>query len=82
MKGAVTGLGKGVAGLATKSGAGMFGLFGYTAAGIAKGLRTAVYTKTRKIIFEARNTEGTWLIEKCNYGQGETEKLLASLQAR
>lgn len=82
VKGAVKGFGKGVAGMTTKTGAGMFGLFGYTASGIAKSLRTAVYTKTRERISNARHAEGRWLTEKCNYGPIEFEKLRASFEAQ
>ncbi|KAF2621128.1 glycosyltransferase family 1 protein [Macroventuria anomochaeta] len=79
-KGAAKGLGKGMVNLATKSGAGMFGLFGYTSAGIAKSLRTAVYTKIRKSITEARHAEGRWLAEKSAHGD-ETEKIVAAFEA-
>ncbi|KAH7138489.1 hypothetical protein B0J11DRAFT_16631 [Dendryphion nanum] len=80
MKGAAKGLGKGVVGLTTKTGAGMFGLFGYTSAGIAKSLRTAIYTKTRKRIAEARHTEGKWLMEKYEDGSAGTENILARFE--
>ena len=81
MKGAAKGLGKGMMSMATKSGAGMFGLLGYTSDGIAKSLRTAVYTKTRKRIAEARHAEARWLIEKCGYGADETKKISARFEA-
>jgi hypothetical protein len=81
MKGAAKGLGKGMVSMATKSGAGMFGLMGYTSAGIAMSLRTAVYTKTKKRIAEARHAEGMWLVEKSNYGVDETEKIAARFEA-
>lgn len=80
-KGAAKGLGKGMVSMATKSGAGMFGLLGYTSAGIAKSLRVAVYTKTRKVIAEARHAEGRWLAGKSTYGAGESEKIIASYEA-
>lgn len=66
-KGAVKGVGKGMANLVTKSGAGMFGLMGYTSAGIAKSLRTAMYSKTRKTVAKARHEEGRWLLQKSSY---------------
>lgn len=62
-KGAVKGLGKGVLNLGAKTGAAMFGLMVYPSAGIAKSLRSAIHTKTRKTIVEARYREGQWLIE-------------------
>jgi hypothetical protein len=81
MKGAAKGLGMGMVSMATKSGAGMFGLFGYTSAGIAKSLRTVIYTKTRKRIAEARHAEGKWLVEKSEYCVDETEKIVANFEA-
>jgi hypothetical protein len=80
-KGATKGLGKGMAGMATKTGAGMFGLWGYTSAGIAKSLRTAVYSKTRKRITEARRTEGRWLMENSMHTPEETEQIAARILA-
>ena len=75
------GLGKGISNMVTKSGAGMFGLFGYTSAGIAKSLRTAVYTKTRKSIAEVRHAEGRWLVENSIHSTKEAEKVIAHLVA-
>ncbi|KAH6879854.1 hypothetical protein B0T10DRAFT_540540 [Thelonectria olida] len=60
--GAFRGVGKGAASLAAKSGAGMFGLFAYPSAGIAKSLRSAVHSGTRKAIAKARHGEGQWLV--------------------
>lgn len=60
--GAVKGIGKGVVGLTTKSGAGMFGLFAYPSAGVAKSLRSATHGGTRKKIAKARHAEGEWLL--------------------
>ena len=60
--GAVKGVGKGVVSLAAKSGAGMFGLFAYPSAGIAKSLRTAVHGGTRKMLARAKHAEGQWLL--------------------
>ncbi|KAH6840590.1 hypothetical protein B0I37DRAFT_347054 [Chaetomium sp. MPI-CAGE-AT-0009] len=62
--GAVKGMGKGAASLVAKSGAGMFGLFAYPSAGIAKSLRAAVYTGTRKVLAKAKHAEGQWLLRK------------------
>lgn len=61
--GAVKGVGKGAVSLVTKSGAGMFGLFAYPSAGLAKSLRTAVHSSTRKLIAKAKHSEGQWLLE-------------------
>ncbi|RKK60349.1 Sterol 3-beta-glucosyltransferase UGT80B1 [Fusarium oxysporum] len=61
--GAVTGVGKGVMSLATKSGAGMFGMFAYPTAGISKSLRAAVHSSTRKAIAHERREEGVWMAE-------------------
>ncbi|TID06557.1 Sterol 3-beta-glucosyltransferase UGT80A2 [Colletotrichum higginsianum] len=60
--GAFKGVGKGAASLVAKSGAGMFGLFAYPSAGIAKSLRSAVYSGTRKAIAKERHREGQWLV--------------------
>lgn len=76
-KGAAKGLGKGMANLVTKSGAGMFGLMGYTSAGIAKSLRTAVYSKTRKAVAKARYEEGRWLLGKSRYDGAAVKDVVA-----
>ncbi|KAL1794573.1 hypothetical protein ACET3X_006389 [Alternaria dauci] len=81
-KGAAKGMGKGMASMVTKTGAGMFGLFGYTSAGIAKSLRSAVFTKTRKSIAESRHAEGRWLVEKDVHSSEEAEKIITGLLAR
>lgn len=60
--GAVKGMGKGAVSLVAKSGAGMFGLFAYPSAGLAKSLRTAVYSGTRKMLAKAKHAEGKWLL--------------------
>jgi hypothetical protein len=60
--GAVKGVGKGAVSLVTKSGAGMFGLFAYPSAGIAKSIRTAAYGGTRKAVVNAKRVEGQWLL--------------------
>lgn len=62
--GAVKGVGKGAVSLVTKSGAGMFGLFAYPSAGIAKSLHTAVYSGTRKLLAQAKHSEGQWLLNR------------------
>ncbi|KAK1973775.1 hypothetical protein LZ30DRAFT_787520 [Colletotrichum cereale] len=60
--GAFKGVGKGAASLVAKSSAGMFGLFAYPSAGIAKSLRSAVYSGTGKVIAKERLVEGQWLV--------------------
>ncbi|KAK0721774.1 hypothetical protein B0T26DRAFT_700265 [Lasiosphaeria miniovina] len=60
--GAVKGIGKGAVSLVAKSGAGMFGLFAYPSAGIAKSLRTAVHSGARKVLAKAKHAEGQWLL--------------------
>jgi hypothetical protein len=60
--GAVKGVGKGAVSLVTKSGAGMFGLFAYPSAGIAKSIRTAAHGGTRKAVASAKHAEGQWLL--------------------
>jgi hypothetical protein len=60
--GAVKGVGKGAVSLVTKSGAGMFGLFAYPSAGIAKSIRTAAHGGTRKVVASAKHAEGQWLL--------------------
>ncbi|EEY18375.1 conserved hypothetical protein [Verticillium alfalfae VaMs.102] len=61
--GAVKGVGKGIVGLTTKSGAGMFGLFAYPSAGIAKSIRSATRGGTKKAVARARHEEGKWLLQ-------------------
>lgn len=78
--GAAKGLGKGLVNLTSKTGAGMFGLVGYTSAGITRSLRTAVYSGTRKCIFEARNAEGQWLVDQGNYGDEEAASITARFE--
>jgi hypothetical protein len=63
--GAVKGVGKGAVSLVAKSGAGMFGLFAYPSAGIAKSIRSAVHCGTAKVVAKAKHEEGRWLL-----GQG------------
>lgn len=61
--GAFKGLGKGAASLVAKNGAGMFGLLAYPSAGIAKSLRSAVYSSTRKTVAKEKLVEGQWLMK-------------------
>ncbi|KAJ5967490.1 hypothetical protein N7501_003738 [Penicillium viridicatum] len=66
-KGAVTGIGKGVANMTTKAGCAMFGVVVYPGVGIAKSLKSAVYCKTKKSIVKACHVEGAWLSEHCTH---------------
>ncbi|CAN9376993.1 unnamed protein product [Alternaria alternata] len=80
--GAAKGVGKGMSSMVTKTGAGMFGLLGYTSQGIAKSLRSTVHMKTRKSIAEARHAEGSWLVENDKHNTEEVEKIILRLLAR
>ncbi|KAJ5285264.1 hypothetical protein N7524_000570 [Penicillium chrysogenum] len=62
-KGAAKGVGKGIANMTSKAGCATFGVLVYPSAGIAKSLKSALYTGTRKRILKARHAEGTWLLE-------------------
>ncbi|KAJ6030931.1 hypothetical protein N7460_011197 [Penicillium canescens] len=68
-KGAATGIGKGMANMTSKAGCAMFGVVVYPGVGIAKTLRSAVYSKTRKRIIKARRAEGTWLLENGRHAE-------------
>lgn len=68
-KGAVTGIGKGMANMTSKAGCAMFGVVVYPGVGIAKSLKSAIYSRTRKRIFKARRAEGTWLLEDGRYAE-------------
>jgi hypothetical protein len=80
VKGAAKGLGKGLVNMTTKTGAGMFGLLGYTGAGIAKSLRTAIHTRTGRSIADARHVEGRWLVEQGRYSTAEADVILQRLK--
>ncbi|GKT49505.1 sterol 3-beta-glucosyltransferase UGT80B1 [Colletotrichum spaethianum] len=78
--GAAKGLGKGAVSLVAKSGAGMFGLFAYPSAGIAKSLRSAVYSGTRKTIANEKHGEGQWLVGCNAASQVDTGEVLAGFE--
>lgn len=80
-KGAAKGVGKGLVSMTTKTGAGMFGLMGYTGAGIAKSLRNAMHVGTRKRVAEARYAEGEWLVGHSSYSYQELTSLSARFHA-
>ncbi|KAF3402070.1 Sterol 3-beta-glucosyltransferase UGT80B1 [Penicillium rolfsii] len=66
-KGAVTGVGKGMANMTTKAGCAMFGVLVYPGVGIAKSLKSAIYFRTKKSIVKARHAEGAWLLASCTH---------------
>lgn len=66
-KGAVKGIGKGMVNMTSKAGCAMFGVLVYPGAGIAKSLKSAIYSRTRKSIVKARCDEGKWLLENGRY---------------
>lgn len=78
--GAAKGLGKGAVSLVAKSGAGMFGLFAYPSAGIAKSLRSAVYSGTRKTIANEKHGEGQWLLDCNAASQVDVGEVLGSFE--
>ncbi|KAF6843733.1 UDP-glucose,sterol transferase [Colletotrichum musicola] len=76
--GALKGFGKGATSLVTKSGAGMFGLFAYPSAGIAKSLRSSVHSGTRKKIAMERVSEGQWLVKDHAAFEVDSGEILAA----
>ena len=80
-KGLANGLGKGAVGLVSKSGAGMFGIFAYSAQGIAKSLRSATHTRSRKSIEAERSFEGQWLVLRQQMNQREVDALMQKFDA-
>jgi hypothetical protein len=61
--GAVTGLGKGILSLGTKTSSAALGLVAYPADGIRRSIRTSVMRGTKRSIEEARYAEGAWIIQ-------------------
>jgi hypothetical protein len=80
-KGLANGLGKGAVGLVSKSGAGMFGIFAYSAQGIAKSLRFATHSRSRKSIEAERAFEGQWLVLRQQMDQLEVDTLVEKFDA-
>jgi len=74
-------LGKGAVGLVSKSGAGMFGVFAYSAQGIAKSLRSATHSRSRKSIKAERFFEGQWLVLNHKMEPDEIDALVTSFDA-
>ncbi|KAL5003687.1 UDP-Glycosyltransferase/glycogen phosphorylase [Aspergillus recurvatus] len=66
-RGAVKGVGKGVANMVAKAGCAMFGVAVYPAAGIAQSLRTSFHSRTGKLIAKQRHMEGIWLLANGQY---------------
>jgi hypothetical protein len=62
-RGAVTGVGKGMANMVSKAGCAMFGVVVYPGAGIAQSLRSSILSRARKMIMKARHGEGMWLLQ-------------------
>ncbi|EKG18451.1 hypothetical protein MPH_04253 [Macrophomina phaseolina MS6] len=80
-KGAVKGLGKGMLSMTSKTGAAMFGVFAYPSAGIAKSIRSSVYSGTRKRIAEARHQESKWLVESGTAEQVDSAAISSAFEA-
>jgi hypothetical protein len=79
--GLATGFGKGLAGIITKPAAGALGAFAYPVAGIAKSVRSAVNSQTRKLIDAQRAAEGHWLVEHQQWTGSEIVALMERFKA-
>jgi hypothetical protein len=75
-QGLPNGIGKGTVGLISKSGAGMVGLFAYSTQGIAKSLRTAMHSRSRKSIEAERAFEGQWLVLRRQMDEREVDAVV------
>lgn len=75
--GVAKGVGKGTVTLLTKTTYGMLGLVAYPGQGIAKSIRTAVKSTTRKIIAKARHEEGQYLLRGQAGNQIDQDKVFA-----
>ncbi|OOF99228.1 glycosyltransferase family 1 protein [Aspergillus carbonarius ITEM 5010] len=78
--GAVKGFAKGTIGLATKVPSAGIGLVAYPFHGIAKTIETAVRSKTRKAIVNARLREGYEVTRQLNLSEDEQQDLLQRFQ--
>ncbi|PVH84848.1 glycosyltransferase family 1 protein [Cadophora sp. DSE1049] len=76
--GVAKGLGKGLLSVTMKTGAATVGLVAYPSQGIYRSIRTAVKSKTRKSIEEARIREGEWMLE--NGEGGEYSHIVADFE--
>jgi hypothetical protein len=56
----------------------MFGIFAYSAQGIAKSLRSATHSRSRKSIEAERAFEGQWLVLRHQMQQEEVDALVRS----
>jgi hypothetical protein len=81
VRGLPNGIGKGTVGLISKSGAGMTGLFAYSTQGIAKSLRTATHSRSRKSIEAERSFEGQWLVLRRQMDESEVNALVDAFDA-
>lgn len=79
--GAAKGFGKGMASFITKTGAGMIGVVAYPSMGIAKSLRSAVYSGTQKQIVNERLREGKWLLATSGLSETDTNKISELLRS-
>lgn len=79
--GLATGFGKGLAGIVTKPAAGALGAFAYPVAGIAKSVRSAVNSQSRKLIDAQRAAEGQWLVEHQQWTGSEIVALMERFKA-
>jgi hypothetical protein len=59
----------------------MFGIFAYSAQGIAKSLRSATHSRSRKSIEAERAFEGQWLVLRYQMEQDEVDGLVKSFDA-
>ncbi|KAJ5492819.1 hypothetical protein N7539_001565 [Penicillium diatomitis] len=75
--GAVTGLGKGMSNMVSKSGYAMFGVLIYPSAGIAKSLHTSIHSRTRKSIVKASRGEGEWMLESGQFTGTDRAQVVA-----
>jgi hypothetical protein len=79
--GLATGFGKGLAGLVTKPAAGAIGAFAHPVAGIAKSVRSAIYSQSRKLIDSQRAAEGQWLVVNQPWTGSEVCALMEKFKA-
>jgi hypothetical protein len=79
--GLANGIGKGTVGLVSKTGAGTIGLVAYSAQGIAKSLRSATHSRSRKSIEAERSSEGQWLVLRRQMDEREVDALVYAFDA-
>ncbi|KAG4433698.1 hypothetical protein IFR05_010807, partial [Cadophora sp. M221] len=76
--GVAKGLSKGLLSVTMKTGAATIGLVAYSSQGIYRSIRTAVKSKTRKMIEEAKLREGEWILE--NGGANDLSHVIADFE--